>query len=363
MSFEQGSVTFRMFYLYQALPHGYVERFARRALPPIATLGSVPMQGWVTGRHLMDSNITEETAHYAGYLRLAFVRAERVIPASTLKAECRIEELARMQAGNRAELDRRTRAEIRKEVEARLLPTCPPQLKGIAVVHNLETCIVLCEATSDKQVDAMNAAFREVLGFGLIPVTPNNAAAKRLKIDARDIPATSFSPDCEDDAAEQVIGQDFLTWLWFFSETKGGIIKTEYGEFAVMIEGPLTFVNDGQGAHEAILRNGTPEISTEAKTSLLSGKKLCKSKLLLARGKDTWQVSIDANAFVFRGLRLPEGEKLDPVSRFQERLVAIGTFTTAFLEIFDRFLRERTMNWDKTREEIHEWVSERTCRK
>ncbi|MEI6562818.1 MAG: recombination-associated protein RdgC [bacterium] len=366
MSFESGSMTFRMFYLQQLLPKDCVQRFARRAAPPITTLGETPIHGWVTGRHLLDTNINQDTALWAGYLRLALMRAERKIPESLLRAECRMEELARMMAEGRAELDRKTRSEIRKEIEARLLPTMPPQLKGMAMVHLPDSQDVYVEATSDKQVDALEAGFREAMGFGLIPATPQNAAAKRLHLDVRDIAPSSFSPDCKDDAVDNNAGQDFLTWLWFYSETCGGMIKLPSGgDFAIMIEGPLTFVLEGQGAHEIVLRRGSPEISVEAKIALLGGKKLRKARLLLARGQDTWQVTLDADQFIFRGLKLPEGEKLEPISRFQERMTSLSTFTTAFLEIYDRFLKERTdeKTWAKTREAIHRWVSDRAARK
>jgi hypothetical protein len=366
MSFESGSMTFRMFYLSQKLPKDHVARFAAHAAPPITTLGDTPIHGWVTGRHLLDRNITDDTAFYAGYLRLTMMRAEKKIPESLLRAECRMEELARMQAENKAQLDRKTRTEIRKEIEARLLPTMPPQLKGMAMVHQPESGVIFSEATSDKQQEALEVTFRETLGFGVIPVSPQYAAARRLKYDIRDYIPSSFSPDCEDDAVGNSPGQDFLTWLWFYSEARGGIFKLPSGgDFAIMIEGPLTFVLEGNGAHETVLRRGSPAISAEAKIALLSGKKLRKARILLARGQDTWQVSLDADSFTFRGLKLPEGEKLEPVSRFQERMTSLNTFTTAFLEIFDRFMKERTDEkaWEKTRGDIHRWVSERTARK
>lgn len=365
MSFESGSISFRAFYLAQPLPRNHLEKFAARAAPPIATLGDEPIRGWVTGRHLLDNRIDKDTAFHAGYLRLCLMKAERKIPESLLRAECRMEELARMQAEGRAELDRRTRSEIRKEIADRLLPKMPPTLKGMAWVHAPESEWVYAEAVSDKQLDALEAAMRETLGFGLIPVSPAYAAARRLKIDVRDIAPASFSPDCDDAAVSDSIGQDFLTWLWFSSETRGGLMKVADGEFAVMVEGPLTFAMEGEGAHEAVLRRGSPELSAEAKIALLSGKKLRRAKLLIARGAETWQTTLDADAFSFRGLKLPEGEKLDAVSRFQERLTLIKTFLDAFLGMYDRFLRERNdpKTWAATLKQIHMWVNERAARR
>jgi hypothetical protein len=365
MSFESGSVSFRAFYLGQPLPRNHIEKFASRAAPSLKALHEEPIRGWVTGRHLLDNRIEKDTAYYAGYLRLTLMKAERKIPESLLRAECRMEELVRMQAEGRAEIDRRTRSEIRKEISDRLLPAMPPQLQGMGFIHVPETEIVYVEALSDKQIDALDVSMRETFGFGLIPVTPANAAAHRLKLDIRDLPPASFSPDCEDSAVGESIGQDFLTWLWFCSETRGGMMRLEAGEFAVMVEGPLTFAMEGEGAHEAVLRRGTPELSAEAKIALLSGKKLRRSRILIARGTETWQTTLDADQFTFRGLKLPEGEKLDAISRFQARMTMIKTFLDAFYGMYDRFLKERNdpKLWAATQKQIHMWVTDRAARR
>ena len=365
MAFESGSISFRAFYLAQSLPRNYLEKFKSKAAPSINSLGDEPIHGWVTGRHLLDNRIEAETALYAGYLRLTLMKAERKIPESLLRAECKMEELARMQAEGKAEIDRRTKTEIRKEISDRLLPKMPPQLKGMAFIHMPETSLVYAEAVADKQVDALEASMRETFGFGLIPVTPANAAARLLKLDIRDLPPASFSPDCEDSAVGESIGQDFLTWLWFCSEMRGGLMRVEAGEFAVMVEGPLTFAMEGEGAHEVVLSRGTPELSTEAKIALLSGKKLRRAKILIARGAETWQTTLDADQFTFRGLKLPEGEKLDAISRFQERLTLVKTFLDAFLGMYTQFLKERSDSkaWAATQKQIHRWVSERAARR
>ena len=365
MSFESGSISFRLFYLAQNMPDDVIERFRRHAAPPLATLGNEPIRGWVTSRHITDSDITTETAMVAGYLRLSLLKAERKIPSELLRDECRMEELARMAAEGRTELDRRTRSEIRKEITDRLLPKMPPTLNAIAIVQASQTSSVYAEAVSDKQVDALEASMRETFGFGLIPVTPSTAAARLLKLDVCDLPPSSFSPDCEDGVVGDSIGDDFLTWLWFVSETRGGIMRVEAGDFMFMVEGPLTFAMEGEGAHEALLRRGAPEVSSEAKIALLSGKKLRRARLLIARGSETWQTTLDADQFTFRGMKLPEGEKLDPISRFEERMRLLKTFTDAFLGMYTQFLKERMLpdTWLQVQKKIHGWVAGRTSRR
>lgn len=277
MSFESGSVSFRGFYLKSAMPDDAVRRFADHALPPIDSLGREPVTGWVTGRHLLDRNITEDSALVAGYLRLTLVKAERKIPVPLLRAECMMEELAATQAEGLEYLKRDQRIKIKKEVTDRLLPGMPPQLKGIPIVASRGDDFVFAGATSEQQCEALMIHLGQALGTELVALTPESAALKRKGHSIRDLVVTSLSPECADEEVSENPGMDFLTWLWFYSEKRGGEIETGHGTYAVMLEGPLTFVMEGSGAHEASLRKGSPLQSIEARTALLGGKKLARA--------------------------------------------------------------------------------------
>ncbi|MCE9612765.1 MAG: recombination-associated protein RdgC [Lentisphaerae bacterium] len=362
MGFESGSVSFRLFYLSGPLPEDHVKRFAKHAAPPIDTLGRDPGQGWVTGRHLLDRNITEDTAYHGGYLRLALMRAERKIPGALLRAECIMEELAAKQAQGVEFLKRPERAKIRKEVTERLLPQMPPQLTGIPMICGRRGEAVCASAMSERQVELLMLQFHTATGVELIPLTPESAALKRKHHSVRDLPPTSFSPECPDDEAPAAIGLDFLTWLWFFSERRGGQFQTATGDMALALEGPLMFVMEGGGAHEARLRRGEPLLSAEAKAALMSGKKLRKARLIMAHDSQQWSAEFDGEDFSFRGVKLPKGEILDAISLFQERMLQIQTLAGGLLSLYDQFLEERIHpeRWAATLREIRVWVSSRT---
>lgn len=365
MAFESGSVSFRMFYVPKPMPRDVVERFAAHAAPPIDTLSDGAIQGWVTGRHLLDRNITDDTATYGGHLRLTLMQAERKIPEALLRAECRMEELAHIQAQGVDRVSGSVRREIRRSIESRLLPQMPPQLKGIPFVYDARNEMLYSAALSDKQVDAFQVHLAQTVGFSLIPVTPDMAAIKRLQSNVRDWQPASYSPERADDEVSHDPGLDFLTWLWFVAEHRGGQLKIEHvGDVAVMIEGPLMFVKEGGGAHEAVLRKGEPLMSSEAKASLLDGKKLRRAKITLALGDQAWTFTLDAPSFAFRGLKLPEGEKMDAISKFQERIDLIDLFQRSFLGLFDRFVGERrdARKWSATLKDIHQWVTDRRTR-
>ena len=364
MSFESGSVTFRMFYVPKGLPEDCLPRFAELTPPPIDSLGDDEIHGWVTGRHLLDRNITEDTAYVASLLRLTLMKAQRKIPPALLRAECKMEELAQLAATGMAYLKRSVKSEIKREVTERLLPNMPPTLTGIDIVYDPRTKILYAAASSEKQIDALTIMFSRATGADIIPVIAGTAAAYRKQMDLRDLPPTSFSPEVENGLAGESIGQDFLTWLWFYSEARGGLMSINGVDYAIMIDGPLTFVHEGDGAHEMVLRKGTPLVSSEAKTALVSGKKLKRAKVTLARGEDMWPVTMDAEEFMFRGLKLPKGEAIDPVGRFEERMMMVNLFQETLLTFLDRFLDERVDAdaWDKTQAEIHRWVTERKAR-
>jgi len=364
VGFESGSVSFRLFHLPRPVPEDAVKRFTKHALPALDALGADKMTGWVTGRHLLDRHLTTETAHYGGYLRLALVTAERKIPSALFRAECRMEELAQLAASGQDRLSSRARSDIREQVTGRLLPQMPPQLKAIPFVAEAAGERLWATALSDGQAEDFAMHFNQAAGVNPIPLTPEAAAARR-QIDVRQWDLACFSPEAEGEPVSDRVGHDFLTWFWFIAEARRGLVKLpELGEFGLLIEGPLTFVMEGGGAHEIVLRRGEPRVSAEAKAALLAGKKLKRAKIALARGDEMWTCALDADSFAFRGLKLPQTEQLDAVSRFQDRMRLLETFSDAFYGIFDQFAAERNdaARWPDTLKEIRKWIAGRYSR-
>ena len=138
-------------------------------------------------------------------------------------------------------------------------------------------------------------------------------------------------------------------------------------ELGVLVEGPLTFMHEGNGAHAAVLKKGMPENSIEAKTCLLSGKKLKEAKITFALDvQNTWSCGFEADQFLFRGLKLPQGEgQLDAISRFQERMIYLEQWREIFLDLFGAFLEARTdaKKWKNATADIRAWISGRPGRR
>ena len=365
MPFEKGSVSFRMYFMPRKLPDDAVQRFADYAAPPLSSSSEGVVRGWVTGRHLMDTQIDENSAYYGGFLRLTLLTAERKIPTSLLKAECQMEELALAASKESGFISRKERSDIKRTIAERLQPNMPPQLSGLPFVFDEEKQIIYANALSITQMDLLNSYFTQTLGFAAHPVLPDTTAELRKHTDVRDWQPASFSPKVDDSEMDITPGQDFLTWLWFAAESQNGMFNLpESGSIGVLIQGPLTFVHEGNGAHETSLKKGEPIVSAEAKTCLLSGKKLQIAKLVFSSGEDIWETTFNADQFTFRSMKLPETDAADPISKFQDRMLLLQQFQTTFFELYDTFLDLRKSgSWNDTKNQMREWVDKRKVRR
>ena len=362
MPFDNGSITFRACHLPQPMPKDALERFTAKAAASLEHLKDEPQWGWVSGRHLLESRIDEETAYLGGYLRLCLRQAERKIPSALLKAECCMVELSRLAEKESGMLNRKERKTIKEEVTDQLLPQMPPQLSGTQFVVDSNENRLYVGAASQKQLDLFLGFFCQTVGFEPIPMLPEVVAVDQFNVDPDAIPPLNFSPDMPDGAAGGTLGQNFLTWLWFYQEERRGVLpKTQLGEFGLMFDGPLVFVADGPGALESSIRKGMPTISAEAKAALKVGKKLKQAKLLLSRDREQWSVTLDADEFVFRSLKLPEGEAMDPGSIFEERMTNLYIFQKVFYSLFQRFIMEfkEPSKILAFQEKAKKWVRER----
>ncbi|MEE9369061.1 MAG: recombination-associated protein RdgC [Pontiella sp.] len=362
MGFEKGSLSFRMFFAQRDFTEADIEKFAAAAFPPLNTLAEEEIHGWVASRHILDRNINAETAYLGGYLRLTLTQAKKTVPSSLLQAECAVEEMAEMEAEDKQYLNQQAKSEIRKNVKERLLPDMPPQLKGIDFVFDERSHMIYSTATSDKQLDAFVLSLMQTTGVMAQVADPENIASKNDSVNVQNWGPASFSDEMEDNMVDGTAGREFLMWLWFCSEKRGGLANIpEVGEIAYMVEGPLTFVMEGKGAHEITLKKGEPMLSAEAKTSLLSGKKLKKAKVQFVRGEEIWAFTFDADEFVFRSLKLPQTETFDRVGKFQERMVLLETFRQTFFHLFSEFVKERdnSKDWKETKAAMRKWVTDR----
>lgn len=365
MGFEHGSVSFRCFQSPRPFPEDVIDLFAGEAAPGM-TSAEAQFSGWVSSRHLLDRHITEETVRCGSLLRLTLLQAERKIPSSLLKTECTIEELALKAAESLDYVNARRRREIKEQVTERLLPNMPLQLKGIDVVYNPASQMLYAEAMTVPQSDLLMARLLAVLDFHVYPCLPDMLFKDITGQDPAELPAVTFSPQLDLQESGALVGQEFLTWLMYRAEKKGGTVVSnkQGGTFHFMLEGPLTFTHEGSGAHTTVLKGGEPVGSAETKTCLMSGKLLKQAKIILQQGEERWSMTLNAQDLSFRSVKLPDTDKdFDPVSRFEQRIQLLETCEQVITELFEEYARLRTgPGFSAEMSALHNWVKDRRVR-
>lgn len=165
---------------------------------------------------------------------------------------------------------------------------------------------------------------------------------------------------------DAVIGQDFLTWLWFRSEKNGWLFRTAGGiEFNVYLEQRLS-VRGGSGENvEKAVVTGPHAEFTEAKLGLRNGKLVDKALVRIERDGAVWNVLLGADDFSLSGLRTPKIETRleegdDPDAPFLEKMMLVEQCLEFVDELYGQFLAVRlSTSWTDELRTFREWLEER----
>lgn len=358
MPFESGTFALSVFQIYEDIPENALELFAAKSAGKLDDVKTEPQIGWVSGRHLLERRIEEETAVVgAGYVYLNLRTAQRKIPSSLLKAECKMEELVYSKATGCIDIPRKVKKEIKKSIEEKRLPQMVPQFSGIPMVLDRGNKVLYMGASSQKQIDVFCVHFLDTLKIKLNQLNQDLLFVENKK-DVRSYKGMSL---VQGEVEEPFPMRDFLTWLWYFSEEEKGEIRVDgHGDFAFTLDGPLCFIADGKGALESVVRKGNPLRSAEALTALKVGKKMKKAKIIIAKDNLIWSAVFDADKFAFSSVSLPEGEEMEAGERFTERMEHVRTFVAIVRALFARFLGEAEKNtWKDKVKKIKAWAESR----
>ena len=359
MPFDNGTVNATFFTFENDLPNNFLECLNSRRAGSIDTVTDEVQTGWVSGRHMLDNRIEEGNAHRGDFFHIALRNASRKIPSAYLNALCKQEEDIYLKANNLEWVPRKAKKSIKEDITEKYLMQMPPSLSGIPIVISPADKLMFVGASSEAQIDLFVEHFLKATAIEPLQFTPG-LFLKKKNTNETALPKVSFAENKEDDPC---IGRDFLTWLWFYSETEGKVEHEQFGTFDVMIEGPLTFAyaSDSQGAGETVLKKGDfPQRSREAKAALLSGKKLKKAKVSVTRNNEVWSGNFDADKFAFGSLALPEGEAQDDEGRFEERMESLAVLANALECYFNVFADKLSApDFPEYQKKIQKWVLDR----
>ncbi len=161
-------------------------------------------------------------------------------------------------------------------------------------------------------------------------------------------------------STDLVLGQEFLTWLWFRTSTGKIFNDAEGRPFTVSMEQRIV-VQGGEGDHvETATVSGLDSELREARMGLTTGKKVTRALVRFERDPDSWQVTLKCTDFTLGSLKTPKIEKDskdDADGLFLEKMYLIET-ALAFLDvIYKDFLDLRlTSKWQGEVQEMRQWI-------
>jgi recombination associated protein RdgC len=164
---------------------------------------------------------------------------------------------------------------------------------------------------------------------------------------------------------KRFLGQEFLAWLWYKSEERGGNIELPgSGDVLVVFEKHMLLeYGEGESSEKLICRGLQTELK-EARAGLALGKKPEQARIRLARGDFEYSVTLTAAAMEFRSVRLPKtagADDDDPdglEGQILERVALFEDLTGLVDELFRMFINIRASEaWNDELVKLRQWVN------
>lgn len=170
-------------------------------------------------------------------------------------------------------------------------------------------------------------------------------------------------------AEKRFLGQEFLTWLWYKSEERGGTIYVPgTGDIQVIFEKHM-LLEYGEGeAFEKVVCQGFQAEMNEARTGLQVGKKLEQARIHIVVEDYEWFLTLKGSLFEYRSVRLPKTmsqteEKNDPEAlsgMLLDRIGLLETMVQTVDDLFKLFMEVRlSPEWPSELAAISQWINKK----
>lgn len=140
------------------------------------------------------------------------------------------------------------------------------------------------------------------------------------------------------------LGQEFLTWLWFQTETQGGEFTISRDrQVGVSLDDLLVFEPRDDTGTTQQLKGCIPSRTHAARLALRQGHRLAKAQLTLAMDCRTWTVTVEGGSLVMGSIKLPEddAESNSHGEKTEERADNYLDLDAILTELYGQFLEAR----------------------
>ncbi|MCR5813080.1 MAG: hypothetical protein K6G15_01120 [Desulfovibrio sp.] len=166
------------------------------------------------------------------------------------------------------------------------------------------------------------------------------------------------------ESIDDLLGQEFLTWLWCKSDlAPDGFVDSKGEKFSVSMEQRIVVAGGNGDARETASVTGVFSPLSEARFGLGTGKKVVRALLHLEKDGAGFQCVLKAQDFSLSGLRTPKIEKSeaaddDPDALLLEKIDLIESCLDLLDSLFKSFLDVRLSEaWAEEVFLVRQWLS------
>lgn len=369
------SISFTRFRIIDPITHDLwtqiPDKLRQFAFRDIDDLPEMQACGWVCFEDMLDREWRTAPPQKGAYLVFSLRLDTRRIPAGVIKKHVALalrEEKERMESQGKKFISRERKKELKERVLLRLRQRFLPTPAEFNVVWEPDRNEVWFASTQGKMIDLFMEAFLNTFDLHLEQIEPYSLAEGLLddvemgKLDNSESTRFTGEPGSDGLMLGNVLGEEFLTWLWFQSDVAPGAFVDKDGQpFSVSMEQRIV-VQGGEGdTRETASVAGTLSPLTEARFGLGNGKKVTRATIRLEKDELAFQFTLSADDFTLGSMKLPKVEKPeeddDPDAMLLERFYLMEVCLGLLESLYATFLRLRlSAAWGETVQEITTWI-------
>ncbi|MGE5790094.1 MAG: recombination-associated protein RdgC [Syntrophaceae bacterium] len=356
MGLLKGSLTFSRYRVKGDVPAEFRPFFDKQikkyAFQELTTSAEDQAFGWTSLENPLDTRF--EGARYSAgdFFYFALRVDKKSIPPALLRLKCLEEERKSLKDSGKKRLFREQTKEIKERVYLHLLTRAYPVPSFYDVLWAPSGGWLLAGSHADKVFEIFEDLFKISFNLRLAPCLPWDPDA----LDAKTAAAVAalqgghfLEPGrgAADKADPAVLAREFMTWLWFKSEERDGVISMP-GQTDVSLSFEKRVVlESGEGEYsETVACQGLHADLREGRAAIREGKKVREARLRLEKDSDRWEFTLKADRFQFQSMKLPpvggldeEGEEKE--GGILERVYLVETALKTADDLFALFLKRR----------------------